>query len=113
MTSRWQENALEFLVEFEIRVPAGTLAGELERRDAADREAAGRLADDGHLVGLWQLPRVDSAVRAVGLFRAETRTQLGCLLEALPLYDWARLAVTPLSSLPSGPSTGLVTSPAT
>jgi muconolactone delta-isomerase len=91
---------MEFLVEFEVTVPDGTPQHEIDARNSAEAAAAGDLARHGHLVRLWKLP---GASRAVGLYRAETRTQLDTLLGGLPLGDWLQIVVTPLEPHPNDP----------
>ena len=95
---------MEFLVEFEIEVPAGTPHEEVERRQRAESAAAVKLAEDGHLVRLWKRPLGDGAT-AIGLYRADSRAELDGLLAALPLADWLRVTVTPLESHPNDPAT--------
>jgi hypothetical protein len=41
---------MEFLVEFEVKVPDGTLASEVEDRSRAEAAAAATLTDEGRLV---------------------------------------------------------------
>jgi muconolactone delta-isomerase len=100
----------EFLVEFELQVPAGTPQSEVQERERAESAAAAKLADEGHLVRLWRRPRVGNGATAVGLYRADSEERLGALLSDLPLADWLRITVTPLESHPNdppgGPSTG-------
>jgi muconolactone delta-isomerase len=43
---------MEFLVEFEVNVPAGTAASEVTDRENAESAAAATLVDEGHLVRL-------------------------------------------------------------
>jgi len=43
---------MEFLVEFQVEVPAGTPDAEVEQRQRAESAAAAKLAEDGHLVRL-------------------------------------------------------------
>jgi muconolactone delta-isomerase len=43
---------IEFLVEFELDVPADAPDDEVERRRRAESVAAAKLAEDGHLVRL-------------------------------------------------------------
>jgi muconolactone delta-isomerase len=50
------EAVIEFLVEFELRVPAAAPEDEVEDRENAEASAAARLAKEGHLVRLWKLP---------------------------------------------------------
>jgi len=94
---------MEFLVEFEIEVPAGTPHEEVERRQRAESAAAAKLAEDGHLVRLWRRPLVGDGSTAVGLYRADSEAELDGLLAALPLADWLRVRVTPLEPHPNDP----------
>jgi muconolactone D-isomerase len=98
----------EFLVEFDLRVPAGTPESEVSAREQAEAAAAATLADEGHLVRLWRWPRIDDGVAAVGLYRAESSAQLDALLSELPLADWLRVTVTPLQAHPNDPVRGKV-----
>ena len=97
---------MEFLVEFEIEVPAGTPRAEADQRYRAEAAAAGKLAKDGQLVRLWRRPLVGDGTTAVGLYRANSQTELDDLLAALPLADWLRITVTPLEGHPNDPATG-------
>jgi muconolactone D-isomerase len=94
---------MEFLVEFEVNVPDDALAGEVEARQSAEARAAARLTDEGHLVRLWKAPTTRGGIRALGLYRADSEAQLGGLLDALPLYDWMNITVTPLETHPNDP----------
>ena len=96
---------MEFLVEFEFEVPAGTPHEEVERRTRAESAAAVKLAEDGHLVRLWRRPLVRDGSTAVGVYRADSEAELDGLLAALPLADWLRVTVTPLESHPNDPAT--------
>ena len=95
---------MEFLVEFEVEVPAGTHDAEVEQRQHAESAAAAKLAD-GHLVRLWRRPLVGDGTTAIGLYRADSQAELDGLLAALPLADWLRVAVTPLEAHPNDPAT--------
>jgi muconolactone delta-isomerase len=97
------EGAMEFLVEFEVRVPAETPRSEVRDREEAESAAAAKLADEGHLVRLWRRPRVGDGATAVGLYRADSEAQLDALLSELPLADWLRVTVTPLDPHPNDP----------
>jgi muconolactone D-isomerase len=94
---------MEFLVEFEVNVPEGAPASEVEARDSAEASAAAVLAEEGRLVRLWKRQTPDGEPRALGLYRADSREQLAGLLGALPLYDWMNLTVTPLEPHPNDP----------
>ena len=96
----------EFLVEFDLQVPAGTPESEITAREQAESAAAARLVDEGHLVRLWRWPRTGDGVAAVGLYRAESAAQLDALLAELPLADWLRVTVTPLQPHPNDPVRG-------
>jgi muconolactone delta-isomerase len=97
---------MEFLVEFEVHVPAGTPQSEVRDREAAESTAAAKLADEGHLVRLWRRPRLGDGATAVGLYRADSEAHLDALLSDLPLGDWLRVTVTPLESHPNDPPGG-------
>jgi muconolactone D-isomerase len=96
---------MEFLVEFEFEVPAGTPDAEVEERQRAESAAAAKLAEDGHLVRLWRRPLVGDGTTAIGLYRAESQVELDGLLAALPLADWLRVTVTPLAPHPNDAAT--------
>jgi len=95
---------MEFLVEFEVNVPAGAPEDEVEHRENAEASAAARLAEEGHLVRLWKLlPAARGQTKAVGLYRAGSQAQLDGLLDALPLADWMYVTVMRLASHPNDP----------
>jgi muconolactone D-isomerase len=94
---------VEFLVEFEVKVPAGAPASEIEDRTRAEASAAARLVDEGHLLRLWKPPAALADTKALGLYRADSEAQLTGLLRALPLYDWMNITVTPLEAHPNDP----------
>jgi muconolactone D-isomerase len=95
---------MEFLVEFELEIPAGTPHEEVERRTRAESAAAAKLADDGHLVRLWTRPLIGDGSTAVGLYSADSAAELDGLLGALPIADWLRVTVTPLEAHPNDPA---------
>ena len=94
---------MEFLVEFEVEVPAGAPHGEVERRQRAESAAAAKLVEDGHLVRLWRRPLGGDGATAIGLYRADSEAELDGLLAALPLADWLHMTVTPLEGHPNDP----------
>ena len=96
---------MEFLVEFEVEVPAGTPRAEVERRERAETAAAAGLVQEGHLVRLWRRPLVGDGTTAIGLYRADTEAELNNLLGALPLGDWLQVTVTALAAHPNDPAT--------
>ncbi len=97
-----KRNSKEFLVEFEIRVPRGTPASEVETRQQAEAAAAATLVDGGHLARVWRL----RDTKVLGLYRAASERELDELLRALPLYEWMTVEVTPLEPHPNDPAAG-------
>ena len=95
---------MEFLVEFEINVPDGTPESEIKDRENAEASAAAKLVDEGHLVRLWKRPIAPGETEVVGLYRADSGTELDGLLRALPLYEWMHVTVTPLEPHPNDPA---------
>jgi muconolactone D-isomerase len=98
-------DSMEFLVEFEVEVPADKPDAEVEQHQRAESAAAAKLAEEGHLVRLWTRPLVGDGTTAIGLYRACSQAQLEDLLAALPLADWLRVTVTPLEAHPNDPAT--------
>ena len=96
---------MEFLVEFEVEVPADTPDAEVERRERAESAAAAELVQDGHLVRLWRRSLGGNGTTAIGLYRARSEAELHDLLGTLPLADWLRVTVTPLAAHPNDPGT--------
>jgi len=95
---------VEFLVELEINVPEGTPETEVNDREKAESVAAAELVDDGHLVRLWKLPVTYGDPKVLGLYRAESETELNALLAALPLAEWMRVTITALAPHPNDPA---------
>ena len=94
---------MEFLVEFELEVPAGTPEADVAWHQRAESAAAAKLAEDGHLVRLWRRPLGDGTT-AIGVYRADSQAELDGLLAALPLADWLRVTVTQLEAHPNDPA---------
>jgi muconolactone delta-isomerase len=100
---------MEFLVEFEIKMPEGTTESELKDREDAEADAAAKLVEEGHLIRVWKLPVEAGDRQILSLYRADTETELDGLLRALPLYEWMRVSVTPLAPHPNDPARSPVT----
>src|SRR4051812_23960355 len=81
-----EEAIMEFLVEFEIRVPVGTPETEVEGRTRAEAAAAAQLVEQGHLLRVWTREAPGGATTVLGLYRADGHAELDRLLGALPLY---------------------------
>jgi muconolactone delta-isomerase len=95
---------MEFLVEFDVKVPDGTPEAEVEELENAEAAAAVVLVEKGHLVRLWRSPVAGSKPRVVGLYRADSGAELDSLLSKLPLKSWMDIAVTPLEPHPNDPT---------
>ena len=96
---------MEFLVEFEVEVSAGTPDAEVGQHQRAESAAAAEPAAGGHLARLWRRPLAGDGTTAIGLYRADSQAALDGLLAALPLADWLRVTVTPLQAHPNDPAT--------
>ncbi len=96
------ELLMEFLVQFELDIPAEVAESVVEDRQRAEAAAAQALADEGRLVRLWKAT-VGSRRIVLGLYRADSREEIDELLSALPLYEWTRTSVTPLVQHPNDP----------
>jgi muconolactone delta-isomerase len=95
---------MEFLVEFDVTVPPGAPASEVQRRERAEAAAADKLVDEGRLLRLWNPPVRAGQSKALGLYRADDQAQLDAFLDALPLRDWMKITVTPLGHHPNDPA---------
>jgi muconolactone delta-isomerase len=95
-----RRGAREFLTTFRLTVPDADDGPTLDEARAAESRSARRLADQGYLVRLWQLPGRE---RALGLWQAETAGELDAILAALPLAPWLEIAIVPLTAHPNDP----------
>jgi muconolactone delta-isomerase len=100
---------MEFLVEFEIKIPDRTTESEVKDREDAEADAAATLVEEGHLARVWKLPVESGKPQILGLYRADSETELDGLLRALPMYEWMRVSVTPLTPHPNDPARSPVT----
>ncbi len=99
---------MEFLVEFEIDVPARAPQSEVTAREQAEAAAAAKLVDQGHLIRLWKKRVAPDETRPIGLYRAVSETEMDALLRSLPLYEWMHVTVTPLEPHPNDPAPSTV-----
>ena len=95
---------MEFLVQFEIDIPDGVAEFEVEDRERAEVAAAAALADQGHLVRLWQASFGTGRATGLGLYHADSEAELDGLLVNLPLYEWMHTSITPLVQHPNDPA---------
>jgi len=101
---------MEFLVEFEIKIPEGTTESEVKGREDAEAQAAAKLVEEGHLVRVWKLSFEPGETQILGLYRADSETELDGLLRALPLYEWMKVTITALKPHPNDPAAAHTTS---
>jgi muconolactone D-isomerase len=95
---------MEFLVHFESVIPDGIADSEVEDRRKAEAVAAETLAEEGHLVRLWQVTIGTAATTVLGLYRAGSKAELDALLGALPMSEWMQMSITPLVQHPNDPA---------
>jgi muconolactone D-isomerase len=97
---------MEFLVEFELVVPAGTPQSEIDERERGESAATTQLANEGHLLRVWSTTfSKTGGPTVIGLYRAESPSELEDLLRRLPLYEWMRVGITALGTHPNDPLT--------
>ena len=101
---------MEFLVEFEIKIPAGTAESEVKNRQDAEADAAAKLVEEGHLVRVWKLPVESGETSVLGLYCAGSETELEGLLSGLPLHEWMKVTITALEPHPNDPAAAQATS---
>ena len=94
----------EFLVQFELDIPDGVPESNIRDRERAEAAAAETLADEGHLVRLWQASVGTDHTMVLGLYRAGSRAELDGILGNLPLYEWMHISITPLVQHPNDPA---------
>jgi len=102
---------MDFLVEFEVDVPAGTSDTEVKDRERAEAVAAAKLADEGHLLRVWKRPLSAGEASVLGLYRADSERELDRLVSALPLYEWMTVTVRRLEPHPNDPAAAHETGP--
>jgi muconolactone D-isomerase len=95
---------MEYLVEFTIDVPEGVAPTDVDRRAQAEAERVDALAEEGVVLRVWRPLPEDGRWRAIGLYRADSETELSAILESLPLYAWMTIAVQALTQHPNDPA---------
>jgi muconolactone delta-isomerase len=81
-------------------------------RQRAEAAAAAKLEDEGHLVRVWKRSLPTGETTVLGLYGADTETELHALLKLLPLYQWMQVTVTPLEAHPNDPAAAHASAPA-
>jgi muconolactone D-isomerase len=95
---------MEFLVEFQLTIPEDTDPADVDARRQAETAASAELARAGQLVRLWTVSKSPGRWRGMGLYRANSRSEMDALLRALPLHDWMQVTVTTLEAHPNDPT---------
>jgi len=95
---------MEYLVEFEVKIPEGTPKSQITERESAEAAAAAKLVDAGHIVRLWQLRVTPGEKKILGLYHADNEAELDALLRQLPLFEWMNVTITPLEQHPNDPA---------
>ena len=101
---------MEFLVDMVTTVPEGTTDAEVDAMRIREAARSRELAAQGHLLRLWRPPLDAGEWRSWGLFQAADATELESVLSSMPLRVWRHDTVTPLTTHPSDPQSGAVTS---
>jgi hypothetical protein len=69
---------MEFLVEFDLDIPAGASESEVDGRQRAEAPAAAKLVDDGHRYGFGSRPRQPPRIkRLVSTAPTAKRSSMG------------------------------------
>jgi muconolactone D-isomerase len=94
---------VEFLVEFEIAVPDGTAARDVEVRQSTEASAAAKLVDEGNLVRAWNPPQRRARSRPSACTAPAAKRSSSVYSVLYPLWDCMRVTVTPLEPHPNDP----------
>lgn len=89
-----------------MAVPADAAQDRVDRLWAEEAERIRQLAQDDHLIRLWQLQPSAAhpgIISALSLCRAADAAEIQETLRALPLRPWLTVEVTPLTRHPSDP----------
>jgi muconolactone delta-isomerase len=99
------------LVDFDEAVPPGVPASEVDDRRRAEALAAAKLTEQGHILRIWNRPNRVGNGTVLGLYRADSESELEALLASLPLRDWMDVTVSVLEPHPNDPAWQQIPSP--
>jgi muconolactone D-isomerase len=95
---------MEFLTTLITNVPDGTSDATVDETRSREAIRAAQLAEQGYLLRLWRPPVEPGEWRTLGLWRAESESELRSILATLPLHIWMTVEVTPLNPHPNDPA---------
>lgn len=87
----------EFLVRIEIRLPEAMSADQREHLRREESERGTELRATGHIVRIWRVP---GQTANLGIWAADSTTELHNLIASLPLFPWIHVQVEALATHP-------------
>jgi muconolactone D-isomerase len=87
-----------YLVKMDVSIPSHLPAAEVEAAKATEKARSQELQHDGRWVHLW---RVVGRYSNYSVFDVDSNDELHEILQALPLYPFMKIEVTPLAQHPS------------
>jgi muconolactone D-isomerase len=88
---------MDWLVEVSVCLPSSMSSEEVEQLTEAERVRGRELVASGSIQQIWRVP---GALANVGIWRADTATELHAAISSLPLWRWLEVEVTPLADHP-------------
>jgi len=95
---------MEFLTTLITNVPDGTSDATVDETRSREAIRAAQLAEQGYLLRLWRPPVEPGEWRTLGLWRAESESELRSIVGTLPLHAWMTVEITPLNPHPNDPA---------
>jgi muconolactone D-isomerase len=86
-----------YLVKMDVKIPPHLPSAEVEAAKATERDRSQELQRDGRWVHLW---RVVGCYSNYSVFDVDSHDELHEILQALPLYPFMKIEVTPLAQHP-------------
>jgi muconolactone D-isomerase len=87
-----------YLVRMDVSIPSHLPQAEVEAAKATEKARSQELQRDGRWVHLW---RVVGRYSNYSIFDVDSNDELHEILQALPLYPFMKIEVTPLAQHPS------------
>jgi muconolactone D-isomerase len=88
---------MEFLVEIAVRLPQDMPGDRIAALRAAELQRGRELATTGVIARIWRIP---GTTDNVGIWVADSATELHSALIGLPLFPWLRIKITALAVHP-------------